>query len=115
MLQIILLQLPFGDSSLAYTPANWFVELTSNNIRPQLPVGMDPQLRGSIQSMWATDPAERPAVQDVLDLFELLLREVLEDARGDNLRGTRARGAASSPGGDSDSISCDSSTVLSTM
>jgi len=68
--EIILLQLPFGDSSLAYTPANWYVELTDNNVRPPLPVSMDPRLKATMEGMWRTEPVDRISCQDAYDAID---------------------------------------------
>ena len=114
--QIFLLQLPFGDSSLAYTSNNWFTQLAIKNSRPPLPVAMDSRIRAAITSMWVTDPAARPEVQDVLDHFSMIYEAAVagcDDGNGqDQDQGQGKSWACPSPNSgrsiDGDNVSCDS-------
>lgn len=111
--EIILLQLPFGDSSLAYTPSNWYTELTTNNVRPPLPVGMDSRLKSTIEGMWCTEPSERISCQEAYDCVEELYSDMLTHVRDAAATATGSR--SKSRGDQRDSVdSLDSQGTQST-
>ena len=67
------MKLPFGDSSLAYTPSNWYLELTTNNIRPQLPQNMHPELRSILERSWVSNPLDRPTAVEMYEVLERIV------------------------------------------
>jgi serine/threonine protein kinase len=76
----VLSQIPAYDDLVVKieTLGEWVAE---RGCRPFIPLNWPPALSKLIQNSWASDPARRPTVREVIDALELFQRQAKVDPR----------------------------------
>ncbi len=69
-IQLILLELPFGDTPDRVSVQKWHSMLTNDYLRPVLPATLPPRLKKIIEQGWLSYPSMRPSADDILAIFD---------------------------------------------
>lgn len=68
-LQLLTLELPFGDTCELVSVEKWLAIL-KDGTRPALPNSLPAPLRGVLEQGWSTDPDDRPRAADILSVLD---------------------------------------------
>ncbi len=82
-MQLILLELPFGDSPDRVSVQKWHSMLTMDYLRPVLPADpavLTPRLKKAIEQGWLSYPSMRPTADDILSAVDDCVQQQLAAA-----------------------------------